>query len=115
MEQNVLDTVRRNPSARVRAIDTAVGESRNSVHRVLEREGLHPYHLQRLQLLLLADYPALERFERWCLVQCRQDVHFPFYVLMTDEAYFTREGMFNYHNIYLWVGENPHGIRPYTA
>lgn len=115
MEQNVLDTVRRNPSASVRAVATAVGESRNSVHRVLQREGLHPYHLQRVQLLLPADYPARERFARWYLDQCCQDAHFPSYVLMTDEAYFTREGMFNYHNVHLWAGENPHGIRPHAA
>ena len=78
IEQSVLDTVRRNLSANVRAFATAVGESRNSVHRVLQREGLHPYDLQRVQLLLPADFPARERFPRWYLDQCRQDEHFPF-------------------------------------
>ena len=115
MEENVLDTVRRNPSTSIRAIATAVGESRSSVHRVLHCEGLHPYHLQRVQLLLPANYPARERFARWYLDRCSQDVHFPFYILMTDEAYFTREGMLNSHNLHLWAGENLHGIRPYAA
>ena len=64
MEENVLDTVRRNPSTSVRAVATAVGESGSSVHCVLQCEGLHPYHLQRVQLLLPADYPARERFSR---------------------------------------------------
>ena len=87
MEQTVLDTVRRNPSASVRAVATAVGESRTSVHRVLKREGLHPYHLQKVQSLLLEDYPARERFARWYLNQCLQDANFSSYVLMTRKLY----------------------------
>ena len=82
-----MDTVRKNPSASVLAVATAVGESRNSIHRVLKREGLHPYYLQRVQLLILADYPARERFAWRYLNQCRQDAHFPSYVLITDEVY----------------------------
>ncbi|GFU02401.1 hypothetical protein TNCV_1238861 [Trichonephila clavipes] len=48
MEQNVMDTIRRNPSTSVRATAAAVGGPRSSVHGVLQREGLHPYHLQRI-------------------------------------------------------------------
>ena len=64
MEENVLDTIRRNPSASVRAVATDFEGSRTSVHRVLKHESLHPYHLQRVQLLLPADYPPRERFAR---------------------------------------------------
>ncbi|GFV44890.1 hypothetical protein TNCV_4966441 [Trichonephila clavipes] len=39
MEQNVLDSIRRNPSTSVRAVTSAEGGSRNIVHRVLQREG----------------------------------------------------------------------------
>ena len=103
--------------ASVRAVATAVRKSQNSIHRVLQREGLHPYHLQRVQLLYNypADYPARERFAWWYLDQCRQDAFFPSYILMTDEAYLNREGMFNYHNVHLGVGENPYSIRSYAA
>ncbi|GFU94016.1 hypothetical protein TNCV_2391051 [Trichonephila clavipes] len=38
----VLNAVRRNPSTSVRAVATAVGGSRSSVHRVLQHENLHP-------------------------------------------------------------------------
>ncbi|GFX41866.1 hypothetical protein TNCV_389791 [Trichonephila clavipes] len=36
----------RNPSTSIQAVATAVEGSRNNVHHVLQREGLHPYHLQ---------------------------------------------------------------------
>jgi hypothetical protein len=30
--------------------------------------------------------------------------------LFTDEAGFTRDGIFNYHNCHVWCEENPHAI-----
>ncbi|GFV90815.1 hypothetical protein TNCV_2323841 [Trichonephila clavipes] len=39
MEQNVLDTVKRNPNISIRAIAVAKRGLRSSVHRVLQREG----------------------------------------------------------------------------
>ncbi|GFV58426.1 hypothetical protein TNCV_4036011 [Trichonephila clavipes] len=47
-EQNVVDTVRRNPSTSVRAIAVAKGRSRNSINRVLRRES-EPLHSCRLR------------------------------------------------------------------
>ncbi|GFW41283.1 hypothetical protein TNCV_1002761 [Trichonephila clavipes] len=49
----VLDTVRKNPSTSVRAIAGAVGGSWSNVHRILQREGLLTYHLQRIPSLFL--------------------------------------------------------------
>ncbi|GFW08585.1 hypothetical protein TNCV_2776061 [Trichonephila clavipes] len=48
LEQNVLDTIRRNLSSIVRVVTAAVGGSRSSVHRTLQCEGkpLLSYHLQ---------------------------------------------------------------------
>ncbi|GFV45105.1 hypothetical protein TNCV_3339501 [Trichonephila clavipes] len=46
MKQNVLNTVRKDPITSVRAIGVVVGGSQSSVHRALQREGLHPYNLQ---------------------------------------------------------------------
>ncbi|GFS73760.1 hypothetical protein TNCV_1458051 [Trichonephila clavipes] len=31
------------------------------------------------------------------------------YVLIVDEAYFSREIVFNHHKAHLWVDEKPHG------
>ena len=49
------------------------------------------------------------------LDQRHKNAHFPSQVSMTDEAYSMREWMFNCHNVHLWVGENPYGIKPYAA
>ncbi|GFW21416.1 hypothetical protein TNCV_1532411 [Trichonephila clavipes] len=50
-EQNVLDAVRKNPSSSIRAFAAAVGGPRNSIHRVLQREGkpLVSYRFQKAQ------------------------------------------------------------------
>ncbi|GFT29992.1 DUF4817 domain-containing protein [Trichonephila clavipes] len=50
IEQNGMNTVRRNLSTSVRAITAAVKGSWSSVHCVLQREGkpLHSYHFQRV-------------------------------------------------------------------
>ncbi|GFT06535.1 hypothetical protein TNCV_3356551 [Trichonephila clavipes] len=47
-KQNVLDTVRRNPSTSVRIVAVSVGGPWSTVHSALQREGLHPYYLQRI-------------------------------------------------------------------
>jgi len=31
--------------------------------------------------------------------------------LFTDEAMFTRDGIFNFHNVHMWAHANPHTIR----
>ncbi|GFW87793.1 DUF4817 domain-containing protein [Trichonephila clavipes] len=40
---------------------------------------------------------------------------FPDEVLFSDEASFTREGIFNTHNDHIWAVENPHAIRRRAA
>ncbi|GFW30045.1 hypothetical protein TNCV_1593631 [Trichonephila clavipes] len=50
IEQNVLDTVRRNPNTSVRAFAAAVVGSRSSAYRVLKLKGkpLYSYHLNKV-------------------------------------------------------------------
>jgi hypothetical protein len=33
-------------------------------------------------------------------------------IIFTDEAYFTRDGIQNFHDQHLWADENPHAILP---
>ncbi|GFW68528.1 hypothetical protein TNCV_3300701 [Trichonephila clavipes] len=70
LEQNVSDTVRRNPCTGVRAEAAVVGESQSSVHRVLKIEGLYPYYLQKVLSLLPTYYSVHVRFAWWYLDQC---------------------------------------------
>ena len=73
----------------VGAVAKAVGRSSNNAHCVLQLEGLHPKHLQRALSLLPTHQPSRVHFAQWYSDQCRQEAHFLFYVLFTDEAYFT--------------------------
>ncbi|KAJ4436003.1 hypothetical protein ANN_18627 [Periplaneta americana] len=66
---------------------------------------LYPYHLQRVQALSPADYPARVRFCQWFLQQCGINPNFPALVLFTDEAQFTRDGRTNFHNQHVWAYE----------
>ncbi|GFU53973.1 uncharacterized protein TNCV_3442571 [Trichonephila clavipes] len=70
---------------------------------------MHPYHLQRVQAITPDDYPRRLNFATWYLQQTAENQTFPADVLFTDEATFTRSGMFNMHNSHLWAHVNPHG------
>jgi hypothetical protein len=45
------------------------------------------------------------------LHQHAADELFSHNILWTDEACFTRDGVFNVHNSHLWARDNPHAIR----
>lgn len=45
------------PGNSVRRVASILGLPRQSVHRTLQRYGLHPYHYQRVQQLHARDYP----------------------------------------------------------
>jgi hypothetical protein len=83
-----------------------VGVSHSTVWRVLREQQLYPCHLQRVQALSLQDYPARVLFCQWFLQQCGTNSNFTAFVMFTDEAQFTRDGIQNFHNQHLWVYEN---------
>lgn len=114
-EEDILRAVNRNPSTSVRTLSAASGISRSTVHRVLQCEGLHPFHVQRVQLLQPDDYPQRVVFAQWFINQSAADPHFASSVLFSDEATFTREGVFNTHNAHIWSSNNPHTTRSRAA
>ena len=54
-----------------------------------------------------ADFSSHVVFSQLLLQSCLIDRHFPAYVLFTDEAWFTGDGMLNSQNSYTWADENP--------
>ena len=54
---------------------------------------------------------AVLRFCQWYLEQCVRHPQFLWKLLLTDEAMFTRDGVFNFHNVRIWTHANPHAIR----
>ncbi|KAJ4446056.1 hypothetical protein ANN_12742 [Periplaneta americana] len=95
-----------------RRVALQVNVPHTTVWRLLKEYQLYPYHLQHVQALSPADYPARVRFCQWFLQQCGVNPNFPALVLFTDEAQFTRDGITNFHTQHVWAYENPRATVP---
>lgn len=115
MEEDVLNIFKDNPSTSTRAAASEVGVSHQSVWRVLRAENMHPFHVQRVQLLSVTDCAQRTEFVRWLLNVTENNPQFLENILFTDEATFTREGVVNTHNMHTWSYTNPHTVFPSNA
>ena len=114
-EQRIVTYFEENPRESTRSAARNLGISSNSiVWRVLKEQNFHPYHFQRVQELLPRDYLPRQQFSQWLLTKREANVNFLQKILFSDEAYFTREGVFNIHNSHLWNDANPHAIRVHS-
>ncbi|CAH1957620.1 unnamed protein product [Acanthoscelides obtectus] len=110
--EEVLQRVAYEPSSSTRYITEDMNTSIASVWRVLHEQQLYPYHFQKVQGLSAADYHRRVQFCLWLLHQIAAQPNFLRYVLWTDEASFTRDGIFNSRNGHVWDKENPCAIFP---
>jgi hypothetical protein len=111
VEERVLQRVAQSPGTSTRRI--AAQErvlSRSSVWRILHRQPMYPYHLQRVQGLSSTDFSPRVNFCQWMQQQSALNPPFVSNILFTDEAGFTRDGIFNYHICHVWCNENPHAV-----
>jgi hypothetical protein len=113
-EQLILAHITANPGTSSCKISSAEGVHRSTVWRILHEDRLYPYHLQRVQDFKPEDLSRRVRFCQWCLEQCVRHPQFPWKLLFTDEAMFTWDGIFNFHNAHIWAHANPHIIRETT-
>ncbi|KAJ4427551.1 hypothetical protein ANN_25199 [Periplaneta americana] len=104
VQEEILEAVNITPSISTRRVALQVNVPHTTVWRLLKEYQLYPYHLQRVQALSSADYPARVRFCQWFLQQCGVNPNFPALVLFTDEAQFTRDGITNFHNQHVQYG-----------
>lgn len=111
VEEAILDMIDADPTTSTRQIAQQVEVSQSCVWNTLHRNGLYPYHFQRVQGLIPGDFPLRQQFCEWLLDSSNRDREFPTYVLVTDECCFTRDGVLNFHNYHTWTDENPHRIR----
>ncbi|GBN77577.1 hypothetical protein AVEN_26135-1 [Araneus ventricosus] len=95
--EDILERVGDRPDISTREVSRAVPHS--IVWRVLRDEGLHPYHVQKVQAVIPADYAPRVEFARWFLQQIAAQPDFSAHVLFTDETTFTREDISNTHNL----------------
>ncbi|GBM84915.1 hypothetical protein AVEN_23714-1 [Araneus ventricosus] len=100
--EDILQGVRDRTDIITREVSRAVNVPHSIVWRVLRDEGLHPYHVQKVQALIPADYAPRVEFARWFLQQLAAQPDFNVHVLFTDESTFTREGISNTHNLHVF-------------
>lgn len=107
VEELILNTFRENPESSSREIAAQLNVSQWKVLDVLHRNKFHPYHFTPVQALEAEDFVHRVQFCRWLLNSDIEQYHFFKKILWTDEAIFTRQGIFNTHNMHMWAEENP--------
>lgn len=111
LEERVLQMVDINPSISTRRLGQAFNVSQSSTWRILNDDGLYPYHLQPVQALQQNDPAHRLRFCQWLTAQPNIGrENFAWRTLFTDEAQFTRDGINNLHNEHVYAHENPRAI-----
>lgn len=103
--------MQQDPGRSIRFISDKTNVKRSTVHNVLKSENLHPYHFTPVQHLHEGDAERCLEFCRWIINQNERDNTFCARILFSDESLFTREGLFNTHNMHYWAEENPFLIR----
>ena len=106
-EDTVLQRTEDNPSTSTGAIAIDLNTSNANVWNVLHEMGMQPFKIQKVQDLSANDFPQHVAFCQWYLHQIVNIPDFHTSVLFTDEATFTREGIFNSHNSHVWDFVNP--------
>lgn len=107
VEEDILDRVNESPEISSRQVANEMGTSHTNVLRVLRKNNYHPYHYTKVQGLEPGDDARRIEFCRWLLNSDIIQYQFFKKILWTDEALFTRQGVFNTHNMHLWATENP--------
>lgn len=110
MQNRIRRYFRRNPQASTRQAARRFHVSQFFVWKLLNASGMYPYHFQKIQELTLVDYTPRVQFCTWLLQNLDKNI------LWTDEATFTRLGLFNVHNEHWWAprGHNPHVVRRHS-
>lgn len=108
-EELILNRIEDDPHISTRNLSRQTGISQTSVHRVIKRNLLHPYHIQKVQELLPED--LVKRVD-FCQFILHQEIGFQKKILFTDEACFTRRGITNLHNYHEYSDVNPHSVTP---
>ena len=107
VEENIMDLVNNNPEISTRRVSNAVNVPHVTVWRRLKKHRLHPYHIQQVQRLEAGDEERRMNFSRWVVRNQRVFRR----CLFTDEAQFTRDGVYNSRNMHIWAADNPRATR----
>jgi len=111
VEEEISQIIEEEPSISLRTISRRINISHSTVHRVLQDEHMYPYHFSMVQQLKEGNAEHRMEFCRWLLREYNRDNRFCSRILFTDESLFTREGIFNVHNMHYWAEENLFVVR----
>lgn len=114
MEENILVSIQNSPGRSVRSLAREFNVDVRTVHDILREEHYHPYRYSMVQSLLPGDAAPRLQFCQWLLEQHQANPQFISHVLWSDEATFSREGVFNRNNNHIWAIENPNAVRRRT-
>lgn len=106
LEEDILNFFAENPEESTRRAARIFGVSHWAVWKLLHRDGQHPYHFQPVQELNADDHLPRMVFAQWLLMNIDTAS-----ILFTDEATFTRSGIYNVHNEHYWHHWNEHRVR----
>lgn len=110
IEDAVLRRIEENSSVSTRQLGDEFNISHMAVWNMIHRNGLYPYHLQRVQALTDGDFVRRLEFCHWYQNQ-NQHGDLAARIIFTDESQFTRDGINNFHNQHIYSADNPHAIR----
>lgn len=112
INNRVLQAFDANPHLSHRKAARQLNIPKSTVLKTLRRDHRKAYHLQPVQDLHPGDAEKRLNFCDWVLNVANENPEFLRNILWTDESTFTRTGIENFHNLYVWAHENPHEIRP---
>lgn len=107
-ENRLLNLITADPTLSTRAVGIMCGVDKMDVWRCWNRFGLHPFHFRKVQGLIDNDGFSRVVYCQRMNEKLLQNPNFLNSVLWTDEAQFTRSGVFNSHNFHMWMEDNPH-------
>jgi len=108
--EQVISFFEDNPEESTRSASRFLGIAKSTIWRILNKEKFHAFHIQKVQSMEILDPERRRTFCSIFLQKLRFNPDFLEITLFSDEATFTRDGIFNYHNWHYWAKENPHVI-----
>ena len=87
------------------------GLCKDSIHRILLKHKFHPFSFHMVQGLKETDFLRRQNFCEFILIRSEGDDSYLGNIIWTDEAKFTKNGLFNRHNSHYWSDSNPHMFR----
>lgn len=110
-QEMVLAYFHANPESSIPAASQDIGLPYTPIQRILAQHKMHPFSFISLQGLQEGDDRKRIEFCEFILTKTQENNDFLSQIIWTDEAKFSRDGLFNRRNKHFWAQENPHVIR----